>query len=215
MSSAEAQQPQIETSAVKRGWHRWLPYLTLILLAELIVLTHLLPRDLWFNLKVEEWKARRQERQSERQRRALMKDDIPLGTQVPEITIPSVGGRVVRLGDKPVIIVFIGTCTSCLTPDLFEWEQVQREEGKRLGILFVSRDSKQRIREFLKQNLLTVPIIPDERGLLAKAYNAIWTPRIYGIDENTRLVWIQKDTSVADAHTIAQEIWKRRGGAEK
>jgi hypothetical protein len=126
MSSAKVQQAQIETSAIKRRRNWWLPYLTLILLAELIVLMHLLPRDLWFSMKIEEWRTQREKWQRERQLPALMKDDPSLGTQAPEITIPSVDGKDVRLGGKPAIVVFIGTCTSCLTPDLFEWEQVQR-----------------------------------------------------------------------------------------
>jgi peroxiredoxin len=214
-SSAEIPQAQMETPMVNRGQRRWLPYLTLALLLELVVLAHLLPRDLWFNMKIGEWQTQRQNWQREQQRRALMKNDPLLERQAPAITISSVDGRKIRLGHQPTIVVFIGTCTSCVAANLTEWERVQNGKGERLAIVIVSRDTKQRIHEFLKRTPLTMPVLPDEHGVLAKAYNAVWIPRIYGVDESARLVWIQKDTYTKDAQTMAQEIWQRIGGASR
>jgi peroxiredoxin len=181
---------------------------------ELILFVHLLPNDPFVGRTVQDWFWEYNQFQRQRELRRQMQQDLSLGAKVPTIRMVPVNGEAEFLSaGKPVVLVFIGACTSCASGDLTGWQQMQERWRDRLEIVIVSRDSKKRILEFLQQTKLTLPIVPDPEGILSKAYNAVWVPRIYGVNGAGNLVWLQKDAAAGvDPERIAQMIWKQSRG---
>lgn len=116
---------------------------------------------------------------------------------------------------KPIVLVFIGSCASCVAKELMAWQVVHDKWLKRLGILVISRDSQEQIDEFVKETGFTLPIISDSDGSLTKAYNAIWVPRVYGIDKKGNLTWIEKEiVSKQSPEGYVQAIWATMGSEQ-
>lgn len=222
MLSAETQPVETEKPSAKRGRHRWLPYLTLVLLIEGFVCLRLLLRDPLISARVTEWRYHQRQKQQKQHLRALMKHDPPVGAPAPRIhqapvrstaASSSESPGLIHLDRQPTVLVFVGPCTGCIAGDLAQWQQVQKR-WQGLRILIVSRDKEKSVRQFLKSNtLFTLPIIPDPQGRIAKTYNAAWSPRAYGVDEKGRLIWLEQPGQLAP-ESIAQMVWAQvRGDA--
>jgi len=192
-----------EPSAGRRK-HRQLPYLTLVLLTEVAVFTWLLRQapDPVLLRRIQDMSHAYRQFRHKRHLAALMKNDPRIGEEAPPITATPVG--FMSSHRAPTLLVFIGSCASCVGQTLSEWEEVQKiHEG--LKVLIVSRDSEERVRDFLRSTGIRLPIIPDPDGRYAKRYNALWTPRCYGIDERGRIVWVQGQEAMYPA-AIAKRV---------
>jgi peroxiredoxin len=144
-----------------------------------------------------------------RQIQAQIKNDLPIGSVAPQLKDAPVNAEWnLSAVEKPTIIVFIGPCSSCMAQNLVAWQKVYDKWSGKLRILIISRDSRDHIVEFVKMMKLTLPVIPDPDGSLAKAYNAAWVRRVYGINSKGILVWIESDmTSKVDPVRCTQEVW--------
>jgi hypothetical protein len=220
MSLMETQSDEIAMPVAEQGSHRRLPYLMLALTAELCLLAYMLPRSPEFARWLQNRQAVRHQAERNRQLQELMKNDPPLGTPVTHLA-PNPIAMVTPFGQErkslaadgqPTVLLFIGACTSCEAKELMRWTQIQRET-QGLRVVVISRDRIENITEFLKGKRSPLPIIADPQGVLARTFNAIWTPRVYGVDVNGRVAWIQKNNTASDQMAIAA-VKRRKGGAK-
>ncbi len=213
ISSAQTQQEQRTTTTPKKARSQRLPYFMLFLLAELWLLMRLLPNDPMVVQRIQTLGQARRQAQGEMQRRQLMRNDPRLGIRAPNIPLSQavVASDSTRrfLGadrpsaEQPKILIFIGACSPCVLNDLKQWERLQ-PQWQDVKILLVGRSTPKQITDFVKSTQLTLPIIPDPQGRLAKAYNAVWVPRAYVIDRQGKITWIQKEGHL-DLETVMRQ----------
>jgi peroxiredoxin len=189
MLSEEVHQIEMEKSLAKQGRHRWLPYLTLVLLAETCLTVHFLRYDPDSVNWLADWQARFASARRAEQLQTLMGNDPQAGQRIQQNSAM----RLPDMDEKELMLtVFIGACSSCMAKILSQWENV-KTESQRFKPVLVVRDSPQRIKAFWKEHRLTLPFVADPKGDLHKAYNVIYVPRAYAINAQGQLVWIQKN----------------------
>lgn len=197
MSFTEVAPTEVERPLTEKKGHRWLPYLTLVLLVETCLTVHFLRYDPGFMNWLADRKAQRASTHRAEQLQVLMRNDPRIGQRIqqnPAVRLPGMNER------TPMLAVFIGTCSSCMAKDLRQWESVKTDSE--LNVMMVVRDSPQQVKAFWKEHGLTLPFTTDPQGNLHKVYNAIYVPRAYGIDAEGRLVWIQKNDALSPGEIV-------------
>jgi peroxiredoxin len=187
----------------------WLPYLLLIALAQLTLLLYLLPRDRQALARIEELKAPFYRVQRARQLAALMRDDPRPGIKVIAghwVTLQETLRERTR-GKQVAVLLFIGSCSSCVERDLMAWRQVASTR-KNPAVIIVSHDTPQGVAEYVRSRRFPLPIVPDPHGEMAKGLNVLWAPRAYAVTGEGRLTWVQKNQEMS-ADMIAQEVWQQ------
>jgi len=182
---------------------RYLPYLSLALLALVAIFLYLLPSVAEFRAPVQQWRlARILQQRQQRRSQQMRAGDPDIGEQLaassPAITAALSAEP--RAGRNAVI--FVGPCAACVANDLREWERVQQLHGD-TGVVIVSRDTPERIDAFIRDNDFRLPIVPDPDGSLAQTFNALWIPRAYGLSPDGQLIWIQKDDASMPSRILA------------
>lgn len=215
MSSTEVAPTEVEKPLTEKKGHRWLPYLTLVLLAEVWLFMRLLPCDPLLIQRFQAIREARRQAQEEQRRNELMRNDPRVGVKVSDLAPESVtvvtreGQRKMplRAENQATILVFIGYCTSCMASELSKWAEL-RSKAQDIKMVIVSRSSAEQVADFLEGTKQNLPIVSDPEGRLAKAFNAVWVPRVYGLDRQERIVWIQRKNSVdpqAVVHTVSTQ----------
>lgn len=166
-----------------------LPYLGLVVLAEIILLLWLLPNDLMWVRWLRRVYEQRRVAQTKWHIQELMRNDPRLGAPAPPLPIGSLPHF---LPDAPTILIFVGACNSCQMKALIDWQEIYGKWRGKLNIVAVSRDTWENIATFRKYHKAFIPMLPDADGKIARQYNAVWTPRIYGVREG-KIVYVQKD----------------------
>ncbi|MCS6862568.1 MAG: peroxiredoxin family protein [Abditibacteriales bacterium] len=115
------------------------------------------------------------------------------------------------LPNAPTILIFVGACNSCQTRVLMDWQEIHDKWGGKLNIVAISRDTRENIETFRKYHKVLLPMLPDADGEIARQYNAVWTPRIYGVREG-KVVYVQKDGPTA---MLPEDIARRVAGREE
>lgn len=113
-----------------------------------------------------------------------------VGHPAPDFALPTLEGETVRLSDfkgKPVLVNFWATwCGPCRSefPDFQKAAVDNADELVIIGINNTTTDQKDQIPAFLEEFGVTFPIVLDETGETAKAYNILGLPTSIFIDRN-------------------------------
>ena len=125
-----------------------------------------------------------------------------LGQKAPAFELPATDGKTYRLddlkGERGTVVMFI--CNHCPYVVAMIDRAVADARGlEKLGIKTVaicSNDAKQypddsfaKMREFAKAHALPFPYLHDESQAVARAYDAVCTPDIYGYDAKLALAY--------------------------
>jgi hypothetical protein len=190
----------------KPRWHQRvkIALLVSILLLEITVLITVLPDFL------AEYQSRRAlaalpEVQQDAYRREMMRNDPPLGTQVPWPEGPNLnaGNSSSFTPTKTRVLVFVGSCSSCSGNVIDAWQKAQ-DLHSMLTIAIVSQDKPDNILRFLKTSHYH-PFFSDADLRCSKSFNATCTPRAYAVDSHLRLIWLQ-GAEVDDPLHLADHI---------
>lgn len=140
--------------------------------------------------------------QQEQLRRRKLKNDPRMAEIAPQLDYLT--KRPSGADAEPFLVVFIGHCTKCSAKTITAWDE--EAKSSRTKVLLVALDAEAAVNSFLKSNQMSLPIISDPSGKLAKAYNAFWFPRAYGIDRSGKVSWIQDTRTPFSAPLIIQRF---------
>ncbi|MCS6861666.1 MAG: hypothetical protein NZT92_15270 [Abditibacteriales bacterium] len=155
--------------------------------------------------------ARAQERQLARQ----LRQDPPLGARLPDVLRSSSAAHGQKEVSKARIVVFGGPLSACCTGESEDVARVLADRMQQMGAsqsvegVLVLQASAGAVKGYAATQRLDFAVVADEDGSLARAYNAFWTPRVYGLVEG-RLRWIQKAKQV-NAQEVVQAFSKGKG----
>lgn len=113
-----------------------------------------------------------------------------VGHPAPDFALPTLAGETVRLSDfkgKPVLVNFWATwCGPCRSefPDFQKASIDNADKLVIIGINNTTTDQKELVPAFLEEFGVTFPIVLDETGDTAKAYNILGLPTSIFIDRN-------------------------------
>jgi peroxiredoxin len=113
-----------------------------------------------------------------------------VGHPAPDFALPTLAGETVRLSDfkgRPVLVNFWATwCGPCRSefPDFQKAAVDNADKLVIIGINNTTTDQKEQIPAFLEEFGVTFPIVLDETGDTAKAYNILGLPTSIFIDRN-------------------------------
>jgi peroxiredoxin len=113
-----------------------------------------------------------------------------VGHPAPDFALPTLAGETVRLSDfkgRPVLVNFWATwCGPCRSefPDFQKAAVDNADKLVIIGINNTTTDQKEQIPAFLEEFSVTFPIVLDETGDTAKAYNILGLPTSIFIDRN-------------------------------
>jgi peroxiredoxin len=123
-----------------------------------------------------------------------------LGFKAPSFTLPATDGKTYSLadlkGERGTVVMFI--CNHC--PYVKAMIDRAARDARELAVLDVSTiaicsndavnypdDSFDNMRAFAKRHALPFPYLHDESQKIARAYDAVCTPDIFGFDANLAL----------------------------
>ena len=135
--------------------------------------------------------------------------DPYVGIYLPAVTLKSVAGDSVRLGEAPsgnaqVLLVFSTTCRFCRA-SLPEWKRMVSQLGGSSGveILGVSVDSVEVTPQYLVEHHLEFPVVSFTDGKLTALYRSHVLPQTLVIDEQGKVQYAHlgalTETSVTDS----------------
>ena len=128
---------------------------------------------------------------------ALAQDlGIEVGAQAPAVTVQSLDGKQVDLGNyvgkTPMLIEFWATwCPNCkeLMPALLDAEKKFGKKVKFVGIAVAINQSPERVRRWLAANPLPHDTYYDTQGKAASAFDAPATSYVVVLDKTGRVVY--------------------------
>ena len=135
--------------------------------------------------------------------------DPYVGFYVPAVTLRSVAGDSVRLGEVPggnaqVLLVFSTTCRFCRA-SLSEWKRMvsQFRGPSGVEILGVSVDSVEVTQQYLVEHHLEFPVVSFTDGKLRALYRSNVLPQTIVIDEQGKVQYAYlgalTETSITDS----------------
>lgn len=107
-----------------------------------------------------------------------MTENLPVGSEAPDFTLPSTQGDVTLssyLRDGPVLLVFYPKDGSAVcTRQLCDYrDNLDMFQGLGVRVLAISTDSESSHRDFAEQKSLPFPLLSDARGRVAASYRAL------------------------------------------
>lgn len=181
----------------KAKTYQWLPYLSLVLLAQVALFLYLAPRDPVLMTKVTQIK----ENFARQRRRSVdQQNDLPMGTSLTTVSSSHQGLKSFLPAGKngppkPTFFVFIGSCAGCVAVDAKKWQEAATQHPQ-ASLVLVSRDTQAAVMAFAQEFEITAPMLADTDGALAKAFNATWVPRAYYFDGRGKLAWLQTQDAI-------------------
>ncbi len=142
---------------------------------------------------------------------------LEVGDSVPRFAGVTLAGASLEVAPgQPLTLVNVWAtwCESC-REEMADLEAIQRDYSKRgLRVLAVSVDNGDgaRVRRFVENEHLTLPVIHDPGATVERIYSTVGVPESYLIDRHARLVWhvaggLHADPAAARAaidHALAQ-----------
>jgi hypothetical protein len=189
-----------------------LPYLMTAALVLLALLLYLMPSDPTMLARVNALKQPFYRAEQFRQLAGMMGNDPRLGARVaPDGRSPLREAlRRAGPGKPPVVVLVIGTCSTCAAEGLTRWCQIVARHPGRSAIV-VSRSTPAGVAAFVRSHRFPLPMVSDASGEITKRLNPLWAPRAYAVAGDGSLVWIQKDPEAAP-EALASGLWDGRKG---
>jgi peroxiredoxin len=116
------------------------------------------------------------------------------GHPAPDFELKTLDGKIVRLSDfkgKPVLVNFWATWCSPCRSEFPDFQKAWVDNADNLVIIGVNNtttDVRDQIPAFLEEFGVTFPIVLDETGETAKAYNILGLPTSFFIDRNGTVI---------------------------
>jgi peroxiredoxin len=138
---------------------------------------------------------------------------LKVGANVPEFTISTLDGRIIRLSELRGKTVFLNfftlSCPMCMKElPLFEKEIWQKyKTNQNIVILIVGREeSIEKLKAFRKKNQFTFPIAFDAEREVYSLFASKYVPRNIIIDREGKLVMTEVGFIEAKANELFQKI---------
>jgi peroxiredoxin len=115
------------------------------------------------------------------------------GHPAPDFALPTLTGETIRLSDykgKPVLLNFWATWCGPCRAEFPDFQKAAVDNAGSLVIIGINNtttDQKEQIPAFLDEFGVTFPIVLDETGQTAKAYNILGLPTSIFIDRHGRV----------------------------
>ena len=139
---------------------------------------------------------------------------LPVGTQIPAVTIEDLQGKAVALHElvrgKPAVIEFWATwCEQCeaLQPEI---DRVQAQYGQRVQVVAVAvgvAQTVRRVQQHVNEHKITYPVLWDGRGAAVRAFEAATTAIIVIVDAQGKVAY----TGVGPRQSLVAEVEKLLG----
>jgi thiol-disulfide isomerase/thioredoxin len=136
---------------------------------------------------------------------------LPIGTQVPAVTIEDLQGKPVALNElvrgKPAVIEFWATwCEQCeaLQPEI---DRVHARFGERVQVVAVAvgvAQTVRRVQQHVDQHKIPYPVLWDGRGAAVRAFAATTTAIIVIVDAQGKVAY----TGVGPRQSLVTEVEK-------
>jgi peroxiredoxin len=134
------------------------------------------------------------------------------GQPAPAFALKDLDGRQIRLQDlrgKRVLLVFLATwCTECRAELPALQELYQTQDGRNLAVFAVdTMEPAIAVQRFLRRNAVSFPVLLDDQGAVALAYDARMIPSSAFIDSSGVLVRREiGNITVEQVDTLLQEV---------
>ncbi|MBI4835031.1 MAG: TlpA family protein disulfide reductase [Planctomycetes bacterium] len=118
---------------------------------------------------------------------------ITMEEKAPDFTLKDLNGREIKLSDykgKTVMLVFSTTwCPHCREEIPHLKEVYSKYPPKDFTLLNIDvQESHEKVSSFVKANEIPYPVLLDEKGAVAAAYNVAGVPNIMVVDKNGVIV---------------------------
>jgi hypothetical protein len=164
-----------------------------VLLALILILFWLLPKDPLVRARLDAWLHAPPASRPAPDWASMRRSDPPAGFEMPNHGV----GAAVRAAAGPLrvgcLVVSVGDCASCLSADVEGWERSARRRG--LTTVFLTTGKPAAARQFRERFRVAAPFVVDPGGSLSTALNAAWNGRPYLFSRNWRLVWSEPDAA--------------------
>jgi thiol-disulfide isomerase/thioredoxin len=150
-------------------------------------------------------------RTAEAQAAAQGQVSLPIGTQMPAVTIEDLQGKPVALHElvrgKPAVIEFWATwCEQCeaLQPEI---DRVQARYGQRVQVVAVAvgvAQTVRRVQQHVTEHKISYPVLWDGRGQAVRAFDAATTAIIVIVDAQGKVAY----TGVGPRQSLVAEVEK-------
>ncbi len=137
-------------------------------------------------------------------------NDPPLSQSAPPLAITDLSGRTVNLAKaspKLQALVFFSGCRECSLSYMREAQALQ-DSSPNVQVQALVPDEAQGITSFLASHHLHLNFYTNSSDQNEKAYNVAWYPRLFLLDKQGRLVYIQGQdrtfsTSIHEVHDFS------------
>ena len=110
------------------------------------------------------------------------------GKQAPDFTLPAISGQEVRLSDlkgEVVLVNFWATwCPPCREeiPSMTALNRLMAGKPFRMLAISIDQGGKDAVNDFFKKSRLTLPVLIDSNGSIARLYGITGVPETFVID---------------------------------
>jgi thiol-disulfide isomerase/thioredoxin len=119
---------------------------------------------------------------------------VPIGSTAPDISVKTLGGKVVKLSSlrgKPVFLDFWATWCGPCRESLPHTQELAAMHGKNITVLAISNEDVPTISSFIKDNKYTFPTYRDSDNSAGTKYHVAAIPTFVVIDAKGKLVGYQ------------------------
>lgn len=151
-----------------------------------------------------------------RQQEQMTLDQIEERVEVPDFELKNLQGETVKLSDYKGKVVFLNFwaewCKYCVQemPDLNRANEKLKKEGNAIILAVDVREDPQKVKEFIEERNLTLPVLLDETGKVAAMYGIQSFPTTYIINpDGTLYNGILGKTDEKTILRLAKKVWKK------
>jgi len=146
---------------------------------------------------------------------------IKVGAEAPDFSLPNASGQTVRLADfkgkKSVVLDFwaswCGPCRMAM-PKVNAVANALKDEPVAFYAVNL-QETEDIAKRFIEKNAITLPVLYDRDGTVARNYGVEGIPFLVVIDANGKVAWIHNGYSEDLEKTLTQAVRKAIGQQEQ